>query len=69
MASRFVPTRFVDVTATLEDKLRAMGCYETAIRPHPHPRSLEALRARAASWGSAIGRPYAEPFVLLREVD
>jgi LmbE family N-acetylglucosaminyl deacetylase len=68
-ASQFVPTRFVDVTGTVEAKLRAMACYETAIRAHPHPRSLEALRARAATWGSVIGRPYAEPFVLVREVD
>jgi LmbE family N-acetylglucosaminyl deacetylase len=68
-ASRFVPTRFVDVSGTIEAKLQAMACYETAIRPHPHPRSLEALRARAAAWGSVVGRPYAEPFVLLREVD
>jgi LmbE family N-acetylglucosaminyl deacetylase len=68
-ASRFVPTRFVDVTGTVEAKLRAMACYETAIRAHPHPRSLEALRARAATWGSVVGRPYAEPFVLVREVD
>jgi LmbE family N-acetylglucosaminyl deacetylase len=68
-ASQFVPTRFVDVGATIEAKLRAMACYETAIRPHPHPRSLEALRARAAAWGSVVGRPYAEPFVVLREVE
>ncbi len=64
----FVPNHFVDVTATIEDKLAAMACYETELRPHPHPRSLEALRARAAYWGQIVTRPYAEAFVLVRSV-
>jgi LmbE family N-acetylglucosaminyl deacetylase len=68
-ASQFVPTRFVDVTATIERKLRAMACYTSEVRPAPHPRSLEALRARAALWGHTVGRTYAEAFVVLREVD
>jgi LmbE family N-acetylglucosaminyl deacetylase len=67
--SVFTPTRFVDVTATIERKLSAMACYKSECRPAPHPRSLEALRARAAMWGSVIGRPYAEAFVVLREVE
>jgi LmbE family N-acetylglucosaminyl deacetylase len=64
----FVPNHFVDITATLEHKLRAMACYPTEIRPAPHPRGLESLRARAAYWGQAAGRTYVEPFVLIREV-
>ena len=68
-ASQFAPTRFVDVTATIERKLRAMACYTTEVRPAPHPRSLEALRARAALWGHTVGVGYAEAFVVLRQVD
>lgn len=64
----FVPNHFVDVTDTLEDKLAAMACYATELRPAPHPRSLEALRARAAYWGQIITRSYAEAFVLVRSV-
>lgn len=67
-ASAFVPNHFVDVTATLEKKLAAMACYETEVRPAPHPRSLEALRARAHYWGQIITRPYAEAFAVLRTV-
>lgn len=67
-ACHFVPTRFVDVTATIERKLAAMACYTTELRPAPHPRSLEALRARAATWGHTVGRPYAEAFVVVREL-
>ena len=64
----FVPNWFVDVTDTIEDKLAAMACYESELRPEPHPRSLAALRARAAYWGQIVTRPYAEAFVLLRRV-
>jgi len=64
----FTPNVFVDVSATLEQKLAAMACYESELRPAPHPRSLEALRARAAYWGQIITRPYAEAFILAREV-
>ena len=65
--SAFVPNVFVDVTSTLDAKLRAMACYASELRPAPHPRSLEALRARAGYWGQIVTRPYAEAFVLLRE--
>ncbi len=68
LSLQFVPNHFVDVTATVEDKLRAMACYTTEVRPAPHPRALESLRARAAYWGQVVGRRYAEAFVLVREV-
>lgn len=64
----FVPNHFVDVTATVERKLAAMACYASEVRPAPHPRSLEALRSRAAYWGQVITRPYAEAFVVARQV-
>jgi LmbE family N-acetylglucosaminyl deacetylase len=67
-ASQFVPTLFTDVTSTIDRKLAAMACYVTEVRPAPHPRALTALRARAEHWGHVVGRPYAEAFVLLREV-
>jgi LmbE family N-acetylglucosaminyl deacetylase len=68
VAAPFQPTSFVDVGATIEKKLAAMACYTTEVRPHPHPRALESLRARAAYWGQHCGVAYAEPFVLFREV-
>jgi LmbE family N-acetylglucosaminyl deacetylase len=68
LAPRFAPTVFVDVAATLEAKLAAMACYPTEVRPHPHPRALESLRARAAYWGQHAALASAEPFVLAREV-
>jgi LmbE family N-acetylglucosaminyl deacetylase len=63
------PNLFVDVTATLENKIGAMECYETELRGYPHPRSARALRERAAFWGSHVGTLAAEPFRVLREVE
>ena len=67
--SWFSPNWFVDITATLEQKLEAFACYETERRPPPHPRNVEALRAHAAFYGASCGVEYAEPFVLVRALE
>jgi len=64
----FQPTVFVDISATLETKLKAMELYESEVRQFPHPRSPEALRALAHYWGSVVGREAAEAFELIRAV-
>lgn len=64
----FVPNVFVDVSQTLADKLGALAVYDEEMRPSPHPRNPEMLRARAAFWGQSAGLEAAEPFVLIREV-
>jgi len=64
----FVPNWFVDVTATIERKLEAFACFETERRVYPHPRSERALRAHAEFYGASAGCEYAEPFVLVRNV-
>ena len=66
--SDFRPNMFVDVTGTIDDKLSAMSCYTSELREYPHPRSLQALRERAAHWGSVVGVTAAEPFVILRDL-
>lgn len=62
----FVPDLWVDVSATLEKKLAAMACYESELRPYPHPRSLEALRNRARAWGNQACMEAAEVFMTVR---
>jgi LmbE family N-acetylglucosaminyl deacetylase len=64
----FVPNVFVEVSTTLELKIRAMALYESEARAFPHPRSPEALRANALRWGSAAGLGSAEAFQLIRSV-
>ncbi len=65
---QFTPNLFVDASSTIETKLAAMREYASEVRPPPHPRALESLRSRAAYWGQIVGKPYAEAFVLVREV-
>jgi len=62
----FVPDTWVDISATLEQKLCAMACYESEVRPYPHPRSLEALRHRAHAWGNQCCMEAAEVFMTVR---
>jgi N-acetylglucosamine malate deacetylase 1 len=65
----FVPNWFVDVTGTFERKLAAWAHYETEARDYPHPRSERALRAHAEFFGASVGCEYAEPFVLVRNLN
>jgi LmbE family N-acetylglucosaminyl deacetylase len=67
VAPAFAPNVFVDVTQTLERKVKALEAYASEIRPFPHPRSVEALRALASWRGASAGMPAAEAFVLVRE--
>ena len=46
----FVPDTWIDIAATLDAKLAAMACYESELRPYPHPRSLKALEHRRGRW-------------------
>jgi LmbE family N-acetylglucosaminyl deacetylase len=62
----FLPTTFVDVSETLETKLRALACYESQVRPRPDSRSIDAVRALAVWRGSQIGVAAAEAFVTVR---
>ena len=65
----FVPNWYVDVTATLEQKVAAFSRYETELREYPHPRSERAIRAAAEYHGTSCGCEYAEPFCLVRSLE
>ena len=64
----FRPSVFVDISATIETKIKAIQRYSSEVRPFPHPRSPEALRAIARRWGSVVGVEYAEAFELIRSI-
>ncbi len=59
---------FVDITDSLEKKIKGMEYYEPEAREFPHPRSSKALRAIAERWGSAVGCRAAEAFELIRAI-
>lgn len=64
--SIFQPTHYVDITAIMLFKLKAMGCFVSQIQPTPCARSLEALDALAVFRGSCCGVERAEGFVVHR---
>lgn len=64
----FSPNVFVDISSTLDIKLKALLTYDSEARAFPHPRSPEALRAIAVKWGSTAGLRAAEAFQLIRSV-
>lgn len=64
----FIPTAFVDISATLETKLAAFALYRSQARDFPDERSPEAIRALAVSRGASVYRNAAEAFALIRAV-
>ncbi len=68
IAGAFRPTRFVDISAQLDRKMEALGCYAVEMRPFPHARSKEAVAALARVRGASAGVTAAEAFAVVREV-
>lgn len=64
----FAPNWFVDISSTLEIKMRALAAYRTEIRPWPHPRSCEASEYLARWRGTTVGLEAAEAFVVGRQI-
>lgn len=60
----FSPQVYVDITGTIDGKLRAIAAYESELRQAPHPRSLRSVRALAEYRGSVVGFGAAEGFVV-----
>ena len=64
----FVPTDFLDISASLDRKVSALECYAGEVAEWPHPRSGEGLRALARWRGTQAGIKAAEAFSLVRRV-
>lgn len=62
----FQPNFYCDISSVFEKKIQAMKCYGSEIRPAPHPRSLNALKALAEKRGYEICVKYAEAFRVVR---
>ena len=68
--SAFLPNWYVDISGEYaEKKYAAMNCYQTELRPYPHPRSIEYLKISDAAEGNRVGLLSAESFILLRALD
>ncbi|MEK6917186.1 MAG: PIG-L deacetylase family protein [Nanoarchaeota archaeon] len=66
--SYFMPNYFVDISKTLELKIKAMKEYKSEIREYPHPRSPEAIKIYAKRWGIQAGLQAAEAFEVIRMI-
>jgi len=62
----FTPNVFVDISETFDKKIEALKCYESELRPYPHPRSLEAIKTLAMYRGYQSGLQLTEAFKLIR---
>jgi N-acetylglucosamine malate deacetylase 1 len=66
------PPKFViDISDAIEDKLRAVACYESqfgAGRPQTFPSAMDDIRDRARYWGWAIHKAYGEPFASREDI-
>lgn len=65
----FMATAFVDITEQIDTKVEALAAYCGEMRPAPHSRSDEVMRALACYRGSQCGVAYAEGFSLIRSLD
>jgi len=64
----FQPNVFSDITGYLDRKQEIMRLYDGETQADPGPRSEGAIEALARLRGAAIGKQYAEAFVLVREL-
>jgi N-acetylglucosamine malate deacetylase 1 len=64
----FIPNAYCEMSATLEEKIRIMQLYRSEAQEFPNPRCAESIRALARFRGGAVGVPYAESFMILREI-
>jgi LmbE family N-acetylglucosaminyl deacetylase len=60
---QFRPDTYIEIGEEgLGKKIEALYAYEGVMRPYPHPRSDEAIRALAVLRGSQVGRNLCEGF-------
>jgi LmbE family N-acetylglucosaminyl deacetylase len=60
---QFSPDTFIEIgNEGLSKKIEALYAYKGIMRPYPHPRSDESIRALATLRGSQVGRNLCESF-------
>jgi bacillithiol biosynthesis deacetylase BshB1 len=65
------PQFVLDVSDFIDEKLRAIACYESQVttgRSTDHPTFLDDIKDRARYWGWSIGVRYGEPFASREEI-
>jgi N-acetylglucosamine malate deacetylase 1 len=66
----FVPNYYNVVNESCIDaKLLSLGCYGDQVHEVPHPRCEDSMLTIMNAAGLQAGVPYAEPFILVREIN
>ena len=63
----FLPNLWVDISDSIDTKIKAFLIYESEVNKYPHPRSIEGIKALAMKRGSEICVNYAEAFIVIRD--
>ena len=64
----FVPNLYVDIGKYINKKIEAFSAYKSEVREFPNPRSIEGIKSLARKRGSEVCLPYAEAFIIVREI-
>lgn len=64
----FIPNTFVNISETIDLKLKAMQAFQSQTKAFPNERSLEALEALAKLRGATVHINAAEAFILVRDI-
>ena len=66
--NEFIPNVYVDVTDTMDKKLKSLCCFQSQMSDFPAARSVEAIEALAKYRGATVNVKAAEAFMLVREI-
>lgn len=65
----FIPNKYVDISAYLEEKLEILALYKTELQQSPFPRSIENVKAYATINGCKCACASAEAFMALKIIE
>ena len=65
----FIPNVFIEITDFIDKKIEAFKYFNTQIKKHPHPRSIESIENLSKLRGATIGVKNAEAFMLIRSIE
>jgi LmbE family N-acetylglucosaminyl deacetylase len=68
MGNAFIPNYFVDVSGFMDNKIKALQCYDGEMRDPPHARSYKSVENLAKFRGNIVGVKSAEAFFIERIV-
>lgn len=64
----FSPNLYVNISPFIEKKIEILKIYESELKPHPFPRSVDGVKALSMYRGLSAGCGFAEAFVILKEI-